>query len=390
MGLLTYKYRIYPNRAQEAALNEMLSDFCWVYNAALEQRITAWGMKRRTLRYMDQAREIKAIRTEFPELQRWSFSALQSVLRRLDHAYQRFRAGGTRLPRYKSASRYRSAGFPFGDGLYIAKGTNKVRVKGISGDIRVKWHRALPAKPCFALVSHQHGRWYLCLSVEVNPSARQSEAAVGVDFGLTNLVALSDGTKVPRPRWTTQMARAMRRKQRAVARTQMGSQARARRTVAVRKLHAKIVAKRTDYCHKLARTLVRDFGRIALEDLNAARLGKGMHSKHVYDAAWGQLAEFIRYKAENAGGEVILVSAHGTSTICPRCERKASKALENRVHECSCGCVMDRDVAAAHVIYHRAFGIWPGAGLGPLSAPDGVKLGPETITCGSSLRPLSG
>ncbi len=37
----SFKYRIRPNRAQDAALSEMLLDFCELYNACLQQRIEA-------------------------------------------------------------------------------------------------------------------------------------------------------------------------------------------------------------------------------------------------------------------------------------------------------------------------------------------------------------
>jgi hypothetical protein len=40
--ILSYRYRIEPNRAQATALSEMLADFCHLYNAALEHRITAY------------------------------------------------------------------------------------------------------------------------------------------------------------------------------------------------------------------------------------------------------------------------------------------------------------------------------------------------------------
>jgi hypothetical protein len=40
--ILSYKYRIEPNRAQATALDAMLGDFCGLYNAGLEQRISAY------------------------------------------------------------------------------------------------------------------------------------------------------------------------------------------------------------------------------------------------------------------------------------------------------------------------------------------------------------
>lgn len=43
---------------------------------------------------------------------------------------------------------------------------------------------------------------------------------------------------------------------------------------------------------------------------------------------------------------------------CPQCGIVAKKELRHRVHSCPCGCVLNRDVAAAKVILQRA-------GIGP-------------------------
>ena len=39
--ILSYRYRLYPNKAQDAALGGMLGDFCELYNCALAHRISA-------------------------------------------------------------------------------------------------------------------------------------------------------------------------------------------------------------------------------------------------------------------------------------------------------------------------------------------------------------
>ena len=54
--------------------------------------------------------------------------------------------------------------------------------------------------------------------------------------------------------------------------------------------------------------------------------------------------------------EVIIreVKANGTSQTCPACGQVKSKSLAERVHRCDCGCVMDRDHAAAIVVLQRA------------------------------------
>ncbi|HEY7084231.1 MAG TPA: zinc ribbon domain-containing protein [Hyphomicrobiaceae bacterium] len=53
-----------------------------------------------------------------------------------------------------------------------------------------------------------------------------------------------------------------------------------------------------------------------------------------------------------------------TSQTSPECGIVAAKTLAEREHRCDCGCVLDRDFAAAKVVHFRAFGFWPGAGRG--------------------------
>jgi putative transposase len=77
----------------------------------------------------------------------------------------------------------------------------------------------------------------------------------------------------------------------------------------------------------------------------------------------------LAYKAESAGCEFVAVDPQGTSQTCPGCGAVAAKKLSRRIHRCECGCMLDRDVAAAMVIHHRAFGFWPGTGPETPSEP---------------------
>jgi putative transposase len=87
---LSYKYRLYPTKAQDAALTGMLGAFRDLYNAALDQRIQAYRRRDVALRYGQQAGELKAVRAADERLAAHSFSAEQQVLRRLDKAFAAF------------------------------------------------------------------------------------------------------------------------------------------------------------------------------------------------------------------------------------------------------------------------------------------------------------
>jgi len=367
--ILSYKYRIEPTRAQALALSEMLRDFCGLYNAALEQRITAYRRCRVPVNYVMQANELKAARVAEPNLARWSFTAEQQVLRRLDKSFKAFFGrGGKGFPRFRAICRYHAAEFRVGNGLTIRK-SGKIGFIGVTGEIKVRWHRELPSKPSSAILTRQNGKWYIVFHVVVAAIVTANEATVGIDMGLSSLAALSTGELIERPNWTKQAKKGLRLRQRALARCKRGSKVRAKRRELLAKYYGKIANKRRDHLHKETRKLVSRFGYIAVEDLNIKGLARGMLAKEVNDASWAQIVSMLDYKAANAGGSLHKVDPRGTSQTCPECGTIAKKTLAERVHRCECGCTLDRDVAAAMVVHYRAFGFWPGICRGALSGP---------------------
>jgi putative transposase len=361
MPKLSYKYRIEPNKAQVAALSDMLRDFCGIYNAGLQQRIEAYQRRHVSVSYKMQADELKATRCAAPDLTRWSYTAEQQVLRKLDITFNAFfdrcRHGKTPgFPRFKASARYHAATFRVGDGLTIKRKTGRIGFVGIPGDIEVRWHRNLPSAPKSAILSRQAGKWYVIFHVEVDVAERASPDSIGIDFGLTSLIALSNGETVERPGWTKKAAKGLRRRQRAVARCKRRSKMRKKRVAALAKYHARVANRRRNNAHSISRRLVNRFGRIGIEDLNINGLARGMLAKHVLDASWGKLTAMLEYKAANAGVELVKVDPRGTSQECPKCGLVRRKTLKERIHRCECGCVLDRDVAASQVVHHRAFG----------------------------------
>lgn len=360
--VLSFKYRLFTTAAQEAALTDMLGAFCDLYNAGLQQRIEAYRRQGISLRYGNQAAELKAVRAADERLAGYSFSAEQQVLRRLDKTFSAFfgrvkRGAKPGFPRFRAKARFDSADFRVGDGLTIRK-SKRVGIVGIPGEIKVKWHRNLPAgaKLGAAVISRKAGKWCVCFQVEL-PDAESVErdfSPVGIDVGLTSLAALSTGETVPTPQFTKRAAKALRRAQRAVARKKRHSKRQRRAKLRVARLSARIANQRRDFSHKLSRRLVDEHSHIAFEDLNIKGLAAGMLAGSVHNAAWNQLVQCVTYKAASAGGTVVLVDPRGTSQTCPECGTIARKTLAVREHRCDCGCTLDRDVAAARVILQRA------------------------------------
>ena len=362
-----FKYRIRPNKAQSVALDAMLGDCCALYNGCLEQRIDAYRRRGVSLRYGNQASELKAVREADPALARWSFTALQQVVRRVDKTFTAFFKRGRGFPRFRARSRFDSVDMRVGDGLTIRK-SKRLGIVGVPGEIKVVWHRDMPidAKLGHAVISKQAGKWFACFQAEFDAVIPEvTGPSIGIDLGLNSLIATSEGETVKAPQFARKAAGVLRRRQRALARCKRGSKRRRKAKLRLAVASAKVANQRRDFAHKLSRSLVDGFSLIAFENLNLDGLKRGMLARSVHDAAWSMIVQFTTYKAEGAGKSVALVDPRHTSQTCPECGTIKPKLLSERMHRCECGCTLDRDVAAAKVVLMRAE---PGPGTG-LQAP---------------------
>ncbi len=355
-----FVYRLYPTRAQEAALERLLDLTRELYNAALEERREAWR-KGKSLTVYDQMRLLGEVKTVRPEYQGVYAQVLQETLERLDKAFQGFflrvkRGEKAGYPRFRGRGWWNSFTFPqvcrsggwVGPGKPLGNG--KVKVPGV-GHVRIKQHRPLEGVPKTFTLKRSAGEWYAIYTCEVLPQPLPpSEEAVGIDLGLTHFVATSDGETVAPPRTYRKAEARLAAIQRSLSRKKRGSNRRRQARRRVAKLHRKIANQRKDFHHKIARRLVNKYGTIVHEDLNTSGLARSRLSKSVLDAGWAQFLRILSAKAASAGRRVIAVKPHNTSQICPQCGLTRKKELSERIHACECGCVLDRDVAAARVI----------------------------------------
>jgi len=359
----SYQYRLYPNKAQTETLMRVLEIHRQLYNAALQERREAWRRCRVSISYVDQANQLKELRS-FDEDAAWlNYSSIQQTLRRLDKAFRAFfrrlKAGEEPgYPRFKSRKRFRSVEYRFGDGAGLKNG--RLRVQNV-GLVKIKLHRPIPpdAKIKAVVITRRgDGKWYATFQIELpdpNPAPHPGPA-VGIDLGVNpSLAALSNGETVESPRFLRQTEARLAEAQRVASRRRKGSRRRRKANRQVARIHRRIANQRRDLAHKLSRRLTDTFSLIAVEDLNVEALARSFLAKSVHDAGWSQLLQFLAYKAECAGSQVVAVDPYNTSQVCSACGRLVPKDLSVRWHDCPhCGLSLDRDVNAARNILNKA------------------------------------
>ena len=191
------------------------------------------------------------------------------------------------------------------------------------------------------------GRWYLNVTVDVKkPIKTMGSSTIGIDLGLKELAALSDGTKIEAQQFYRDLEPALSTAQRAH---------KDKRTQAI---HAKITNRRKDFLHKLSTGLVKKHGAIFIGNVNAAALAQTGMAKSVLDAGWSAFRAMLQYKGDDAGAWVREVNESYSTQECScchaRCGPKGLQGLSERLWTCSvCGAQHDRDTNAARVIAQR-------------------------------------
>ncbi len=87
----SFKYRIYSNIEQSKALLDIF-DFCrFLYNSALQERISFYKSTKSSINYFNQAESLPEIKEMFPSETFSIYSqTLQQVLKQLDTSYSNF------------------------------------------------------------------------------------------------------------------------------------------------------------------------------------------------------------------------------------------------------------------------------------------------------------
>lgn len=358
-----------------------------LYNAALEQRIIAWRSQRKSVTYKEQSRELPVLMGEFLEFKAVQHHVLQRALKRLDRTFVAFFRKDAKFPRFKSWRRFRSLEF---DATAFRLNGDRVRLSKI-GLVRFVKHREIPATAGVKEARIKRdavGDWWVSFSVELPDVApKEVKTAIGVDLGLINLAATSDGTLIEPPKALVGNLKRLRREQRGLSRKKKGGTNREKQRVKVAKVYRKVERVRSDWLHKASNTLVRSADLIVFEDLRVRNMVRNHSlSRAILDAAWAEFVRMNIYKAEGAGGVVMQVNARNSSRECSSCGTvKDEMPLSERVYRCdTCGLVLDRDVNAARVILKRGLGEFYGRAK-PSSEPTRVPATggtPGRYACG--------
>jgi putative transposase len=392
---LSYEYKLKPTDAQVLEIERTLVICRKVWNYALRERkdwinsrkcpINACSIVREYIlsadvtypNYFVQAAGLTKAKEIYPELKTVNAQMLQQVLRKLETAFVDMKRKGMGFPRFKN--RYRMRSFVFPQMLKNCIQGNSIKLPQL-GVVEFIKSREIPDEFVVkqARIVRKASGYFVILSLECDVNVPQPIAhgyPIGIDLGLDQFLATSEGKLVKRPKFLSTEHRQLKLLQRRLKNKKKGSNNRHKLNRKIARLHQRVTDTRKDWQFKLAHEIVKDAGMVFVEDIDFRVWAKGMFGKHTLDAGFGQFISILSWVCWKQGVYFEKVNKDYTSQVCPNCgTHTGKKGLDHRIHSCSeCGYTTHRDVAAAQVIRNRG-----------LSA-EGRFVDIKEIACGGGL-----
>ena len=346
---VAYKYRLYPNKAQQEYFAKCFGCVRFIYNRMLSDKIEYYKETKQKLNNTP-----AQYKKEFPWLKEVDSLALANAQLNLQSAYNNFfTRPEVGFPKFKSKKNhyYSYTTNNQGGNIYVSDKYIKLPKIGL---VRVKKHRDFEGIIKSVTVSKTSSeKYFVSVLVETEHNSIESTGCIiGIDLGIKDLLITSDGEKFDNIRTTKKYEDKLAKEQRKLSHKKKGSNNWNKQRIKVARIHEKIHNTRIDNLHKISHKLISENQVIVSENLQIKNMVKNHHlSKAISDVSWYELTRQLEYKAKWNGRKYIKIDTfYASSQLCSVCgyQNPDTKDLSVREWICpECGTKHDRDINAA-------------------------------------------
>ena len=225
----------------------------------------------------------------------------------------------------------------------------------VKSPIKVKQHRPLPKsciiKNCTVSMDNK-GIFYVSLCVEYRIEEKQtpSNKILGLDYSQHDFYVDSEGKKANYPHYYRKSEGKLKKLQKELSRKELKSKNWIKQKKKITNLQKHIANQRLDWLHKESRYITDNYDAVIVEDLDLRNMSQCLKlGKNVHDNGFGMFRNFLQYKLEEQGKQLIKIDKwFPSSKMCHCCGSiKENLQLSDRWYVCDCGYEAGRDYNAA-------------------------------------------
>jgi len=350
--LVAYKYRLYPNKIQQTLLNKTMGCVRYFWN----QQVAVFKTYDKETNPKPEFKTSTELRNEIEWMKEVSAAAIQQ--KEIDfkeykkQLFNKSRKKKLGFPSFKKKNNRQSFRLPNQKFKVIE---NKIQLEKI-GKIKMVIDRELPVGKLMSVTvsKNPYGQYFVSILIETEISHKpKTNKEVGIDLGIKTFSTQSDGVEISNPKFLHKNQVKLRRMQQHLSRKQKGSNRRNKCRLKIAKLYQDVTNQRDWFLHNYSTSLINNYDKIYIEDLNAS----GMVKNHclagaISDASWSKFTAMLFYKAEWFGKDVVKVGRfYASSKTCECGVKNDNLKLSDREWVCeACGLVNQRDLLAANNI----------------------------------------
>ena len=343
------KYRLYPNKTQEVLLAKTFGCVRFYWNNLVET-FNTYNKDTNPLPTYKTQKELKA---DYEWLSEVSAAALQQKFNDFNEFKKQFFSKSRKkkidFPSFKKKNNRQSFRLPNQKFKVIG---NKIQLEKI-GKVKMVVDRELPEGKLMSVTVSKNpsGQYFASILIETEINYKPiTNKEVGIDLGIKTFSTQSDGVEISNPKFLRKNQAKLHRMQQHLSRKQKGSNRRNRCRVKIARLYQKVTNQRDWFLHNYSTSLINNYDRIYIEDLNVS----GMVKNHclagaISDVGWSKFTSMLIYKSDWYGKDVVKVDRFFASSKTCSCGAKNDDLkLSDREWVCtSCGSINQRDFNAA-------------------------------------------
>ena len=369
------KVRLSPNKKQLTKLFQYAGCSRFAYNWAIAREQENHKLGNKFLSGNELRKELTQLKKkEYRWLNKISNNVTKQAIKDACNSYKRFFDGRCKHPKFKSKKSSKQSFYQ--DNVAIKFTNTHVKVEGFAGSKRpnkqkLNWIKLCEKGRIPTNCKYMNPRftfdglhWWVSVSIETNDNPDiPSKEGIGIDLGLKDLAICSDGNTYKNINKTNKVKKIEKRKrrlQRSISRkynmNKEGERYKKTSNIVKREKELLIVSKRLtnirrNHLHQVTSEIVkRKPSFICIEDLNVSGMMKNKHlSKAIQQQGLYEFRRQIAYKAKWNNIPVIIANRFfPSSKLCSCCGViKKDLKLSDRIYQCECGNVIDRDYQAS-------------------------------------------